>query len=387
MPAAVPVPASAPSTPYVPEFGELPPLGPAAPPRFAPASVLATRPRDYIPAPPPPDMRLAHGGASHSAAWTAKRRAFWVGAAGCVAAIVVGVSVAGFGLVQASRPQTTVEQYFSALEAGRSAQALSLGDVPQGDRSYLTEAVLRRQLERAKIEAVGIKSVQRKGSNATVYVNYKVVSKDESVSVDDAVLLRKDGYRWKLTKTAVPTTVNVSVAKTRVSVAGTAVPTKQVLFFPGVVPLETNSDVLGFDLTSTLVSFDATGSLNVGVQVRAAKLPDVLAAVDSALATCAPVGATTDPTCPLAINSVGFIPGSLKGTITTKASADKPSVKVGSAASGVIEVTGQFVMDATWSELDFNNRSQPKSSAVTLQYHAWVPLTVPLTAYWTSVGT
>lgn len=302
--------------------------------------------------------------------------------------VALGVTAAGAGtavagIMQAGRVETTVEDYFAAVADGRAADALALGAIPDGDRSYLTQDVLDAQRDIGRISGVDVGTVTRSGSAASVVVSYRVSTGAASFDVRDTVHLDKHGWRWRMAAVAAPVSVTADTAADRVALAGTALPVKPVLMFPGSLPLETNSGLLSVFREQTVARFAASGPVDVVIGVSADGQTAIAAALDAAVAAClAPANA--DPTCPTTVQGVRFVPGSMTGSPTQPPSVAGVTYGVLPDASGRILASGNFQAQVQWKQLNFNNVAETKTDALTLSYKATVPAVDPIRVLWGS---
>jgi hypothetical protein len=283
--------------------------------------------------------------------------------------------------MQAGRVEPTVEDYFAAVAQGRAADALALGAIPDGDRSYLTQAVLDAQLDVGRISQLTIGTITRTGTAAAVDVSYRLSAGGASSDVLDTVHLVKHGWRWRMAAVATPVSITPGAAASRVALAGTALPTAPVLMFPGSLPLQTNSDLLGLDREQTVVRFTARGPVEVAVVVTATGRTTVAAALDAAVTSClAP--ANDDPSCPTTVPGVRFVPGSMTGSVTAAPSVTGVTYAVLPDAAGRLLVTGTFQAQAQWKQLNFNNLSEARAGDLTLSYQATILAVDPIRVQW-----
>lgn len=311
----------------------------------------------------------------------APRRWFWSAVVVALAVTAVGTGLALAGIMQAGRVESTVEDYFAAVAQGRAAGALALGAIPDGDRSYLTQAVLDAQRDVGRISHLDIGTITRTGTAAAVDVSYRLSAGGASFDVLDTVHLDKFGWRWRMAAVATPVSMTAETATSRVALAGTALPTVPVLMFPGSLPLQTNSDLLGLDREQTVVRFAAPGPVEVAIAVPPAGRTAVAAALDAALTSCL-AAANDDPNCPTTVQGVRFVPGSMTGSLTQAPSVAGVTFTVLPDVAGRILVTGTFQAQAQWKQLNFNNLSEAKAGELTLSYQATILAVDPIRVQW-----
>lgn len=311
----------------------------------------------------------------------ASRRWFWSGVVLALALTAGGTGAATAGMLTAGKVETTVHEYFDAVAEGRAADALALGAVPAGERSYLTDEVLAAQLKVANIDDVSIGAITRSDTEATVDVRYRLVGPDMRETVRDTLRLEKDGWRWRLAQVATPIAFAVPRATGRVALAGTALPTDSVLMFPGALPLTTNSPLLSIDRSRAVAAFDGPDTITIQLQVPDPAKASIADALDAAITACLQ-DSSEDPSCPTTVTGVRFVPGSMTGTAISLPSAVGFLCDVLPDPSGRITVSGTFDAQAQWLELNFNNLAVQHSGQLTLPYTATIPAVEPLRVQW-----
>lgn len=311
-----------------------------------------------------------------------RRGWYWAAVATAIAVAVAGTVVAATSYVHESNPRTVVAAYFDALAAGRAADALALGDIPDGDRSYLTDDVLKAQLDVGQISGLTTGDVQRQGSRAVVAVHYRLDAANlDPTDVTDTVPLHRHGAGWLLERSAVVVPPIAANAQTRVALAGTALPTQPILLLPGALPVQTNAAELGFDRSATVVTFDGAAP-GVSPVITDAGQAAIGAALDAAVATCL-ANTSSMPNCPLYVTGARVVPGTLTGTVTTPPSA-RSTLRLAEDPGGAVTARGTFVVDASWRQLDFDNIARATAGSLTLSYSATVFLVDPIVVQWSA---
>lgn len=310
----------------------------------------------------------------------ARRRAYWAAVAATLAVGIAGSAVAGAAYVRERDPAAVVREYFDAIADGRAADALALGDIPDGERGYLTAEVLRAQLDAGRVQRVRIGEVDRRGDRAVVAVAYRLSARDGSeATVSDEVPVRRHGVGWLLERAAVVVPAMAADAASRVALAGAPLPSEPILLLPGALPLTTNAPALAFDLGASAVTFAGEAPSATPVLAPTAQA-EIGFALDSALTACLRDNAAMAD-CPLEVPDARLVPGSLDGLATTPPSAGA-RVTLQTDPAGVVRVRGTFVMSATWTELDFDNIASKQSGQVTVRYGATVTLVDPMVVQW-----
>jgi len=306
---------------------------------------------------------------------------FWSAVVVCFGVAAVGAVVAVTGYLGASQPAGVVRDYFAALARGDAAGALALGDLPDGTHAWLTDEVLRAQNDIARITDV-VLSARGSGNARTVDVQYRLVGADGAVPVADTVQLTRQGRAWRLTPAAVVTHVSVVKAGDRARLAGSAVPSGDVLLFPGALPITFAASALAVPAAQRVVRFSGGGLVVAEPQVTAAARGTVQAALRDALDACLAGKSKQQALCPQP--SAGrVVPGSLRGAISGNLSDDL-TVGLDSADSGLLDITATARVTGSYQALDFNNFAVTKRGTVVLRLAVRALTSAPGSLSWSA---
>jgi hypothetical protein len=168
-------------------------------------------------------------------------------------------------------------------------------------------------------------------------------------------------------------------AKDRADILGRAVPEGDVLVFPGALPVHFDTPYLQLVPGEDYITF-ATGdqrSVAVGVSPSGRKL--ALAAVAAALRSCL-TAPHPDPRCPLPDET--YVPGSIRATPPPGFEKDL-DISVQSDPGGLLSVTGEVDVQASYRRLTFANVARPGHGRVTLAVAAQGYAVTPLRIVWT----
>lgn len=269
-------------------------------------------------------------------------------------------------------PAHVVASYFHAVADGDAEAALGYGDVPAGDRSYLTADVLRAQLANGSIHAIQTS----RAAGGRVDVSYQLGGR----TIDDVVgVVKRDG-RWRLAASAVRTSVSLADAEQRAEFAGAAVPTDQPLLFPGALPIRFDTPSLEL-APGAVVAFSGSTTTSLPVAVSAAGQNAVEAATKAALTACV-ASATPAALCPVPVaTGIRAVPASLHGTIV-----GTPTIRatVAPEATGKLSISGSMTVDGTYQTLDYQNQPSVKTGSVTVTFTAWDYATDPTKIVWST---
>ena len=272
-----------------------------------------------------------------------------------------GAAYAYAGSRAATEPADVVRAYFAALARGDAAGALGYGTVPPGPRAYLTDRVLAEQLRVAPIEDVRVGPVR--GSNVAVALRLGFAG--GSVPVRSRIGVQRDGSGWRLRQVAVAVAVRLDRARQRATLAGTSLPSRAVLLFPGALPLRFDSPGLQVTGAPDDVWLGPPVLRTVGVGLSPAATRSYRAALAAALRACLAPGA--QPDCPLPASG-RYEPGRLRGQ-----AIDPFRVRIGLDANpdGLVRFDGTVDFRGTYRRLDFANVAQTHQGRLTLAVHAW----------------
>jgi hypothetical protein len=296
--------------------------------------------------------------------------------------LAVGVVLVVVGRLpdRSASPTRVVTDYFSALQDDDAAKALSYGDLPDAPRTLLTADVLSAQQSYAPMTDFRLGTATRKGAKATVAVTYKLAYPSKSIPVRTRVALHKDGHTWRLDAVAIPTTLHLARAADRARLLGGAVPTGEVLLFPGAVPISFDN-YLVLEPQHSAVDFGTGAELAVGVDLSAAGKRAVVTAVADALKHCLATS-TAASTCPTPSDAV---PGTLHADLTSDVTR-AANVALLDDATGAVAVTGSAGFTGSFDRLDLENVPQAQTDSGSLPLTSWMYLSDPLTVVWGTKG-
>jgi hypothetical protein len=301
-----------------------------------------------------------------------------------VVAVVGGGTVAVMTAVRVASPGDVVENYFAALRAGDAPAALSYGDAPTGNRSFLTSAALREQNRLAAIGSLQVEAATVSGRTARVPVTYTLTPAAAptrpSIQTTNVALHRK-GRGWALDRTAAVVRVLPIAAGRRATLAGAAVPAQPVALFPGIVPVRYDTTLIEQQLNSGYVTLTSTTPVRVGAQLSDSGRSVVEAAVRKAFMLClARPTAAASRSCPLTPTISGrVVPGSLRGALRRSAFDVAPALR---DADGLVRTSGSFFVDGRYQTLNYDNLASTDTGTAEVNFVAAVYITAPGSVRW-----
>jgi len=372
-------PQSGPSGPSAPSFGQPPAPGygyqapqPGAtrygpPPGAGPAGPGPTYP--YPPAPP-----LAYAGpaipTTHRAPKKRGKGPLIGLVAGGVALVLVIAAVAAIFLTQKAAPASTepdkvtkataaLQGYLQALAAGDADKAKQYAMNPPADSPLLTNDFFAASIAKNPITEIQVDPQNDSGTSAYLTANYKIGGK----LVQGNYQLTKVAKLWKLN--SVVTTVDRPTywGTLGVTINGTAAPTSQLSFFPGVYQLGTGTSLLAFEQLAFTVN--SPGDYVSGLSTTGPALTDagkkaMIATSQEWLTQCLAVQDTNPKDCgmntPLP-DGATLDSGSLKRVVdattpfadaTPRVSYDDPS-KITLSSYATVKITAADTAGNTYS--------------------------------------
>jgi hypothetical protein len=312
------------------------------------------------------------------------RGLYWAAVLVSLVVVVSGSVVAYLAYEETSGPDGAVKGYFAALARSDAAAALAFGDRPAGQPVLLTKTVLREQQRIAPIRGVQIVGVTKSGGVSEVSVSYQLGVGATAPTVNDTVAVRHQGRSWRLVRTAVSTTIELTQAVDRATIVGAAIPDYPVLMFPGALPISFDTTYLRIPVdTNSAVRFGSGQQIKPTVEVSPTGRTAVAAALTSTLTRC--LDAHPDPRCPLPDGR--YVPGSLRGSIPDLASAVKNgmTLAVDTARAGLIVVSGTVPYDGTYRKLNFNDVAATHRGALQIPLSSTAYAIAPIVLQWPAI--
>jgi hypothetical protein len=311
-----------------------------------------------------------------------RRRLFGVAVLATVVAVVTG-NLAWTQWADSHSPATVVEGFYRALAAGDAPTALAFASSPPSGE-YLTSTVLDQQLKLASLSDVAVGRVVKNSGTASVEVHYRLGYSEQAQTVSDQVELTKHGSSWRLSRVS----ATVQLAKVRqggdrLLFAGRPFKSTSVELFPGALPVTTDSQAVRVTGRPDVRLKVASNIVQVNVDVSDERKLQAAAALDAAIGKCLDAQ-STDVLCPLPPDVTRPVPGSLHGIPSKKLADGGATTTLSPDGKGLLTITAELPVDATWKTWDFNNLAVPGHGTITLSLRAVSALDDPGTIYWVS---
>ncbi|MDQ1690281.1 MAG: hypothetical protein QOD87_389 [Pseudonocardiales bacterium] len=315
-----------------------------------------------------------------------KGRAALIVAAALALIIGFGLAAAGYAeFVNSHSPRAVAERYFAAISKGDAAGALAFAESPPTGPAaqYLTKEVLAQQLSAARLSGFSVTDTSTSGSKATVSVRYSLGFASGTQAVTDKLSLIKHGSSWRLTRVAGTISARAGApGADRVTFAGRPLPTGPVQLFPGALPLATDTSSVIVAGQPAVKLSDSPGSVSIEPQLSAQSKKAVEDALDAALTKCL-AATSTDPLCPM-VSGGRPVPGSLHGTLIKKVADSGAAVGLDRDDKGLISVSVDASIDATWKVWDFNNQQVSRKESTTVSVKALSSVDDPQAISWSA---
>ena len=318
-------------------------------------------------------MRRAGAGRPRRRYRSGAYRSGWYRAA--VLAAVVALGGGGGYAVAVHRslagPQAAVRGYFAALVRGDAPAALAYGTLPAGPHQLLTSAVLAVQRRIAAMHDVAITDTARRAGRARVHYVYRLRFPGGDRAVRGVLTVRREADGWRLTRTAVSTTLRLTAAGDRAALAGAALPTGRTLLFPGAVPVRFDSPYLQLAPGGAAVGFGAAAVTELHPEPTPAARAALRARLAATLRRCLAGG---EVGCPRP--SAAYVPGSVRGRVT--GGLDGLRYRVAPGPAGTITISGTLTLSARYRRLDYQNVVHDGSGRLTLPVRGTAYAVTPL---------
>lgn len=305
-------------------------------------------------------------------------RSLLLAALGCLlAALVCGLLTAAQYRADRS-PQEVVRRYFAALGAGNAAAALGYAEAPPRS-GYLTDSVLHQQLALAKLTDLTVQRTELNGTRGTVSVSYRLrFAAGGEEQLTDSVPVVRHGSSWRLGRVAVTAELTVTgPGADRLTLAGSRLPTKPVLVFPGALPLGTDYPAVRIAGHPSVRLSPDQQSTEVTVLLTDAAQATLQHSLSTALARCL-TGNAKQLGCPQAGDSRP-VPGSLRGTALPLRQPLEMYLGVG----GAVHLSGTVPVRGSWQDWDFNNQPVRHTGDTDVAVDATASVADLKTVYWT----
>jgi len=265
-------------------------------------------------------------------------------------------------------PSSAVLRYFEALQSGDAAAALALS-TPMADTPYLTNTVLRQQLKVAALADVTASTTSQTSTTAVVAIKYHLQFRDGTEVVDDRAQMIKQGTTWRILNGAGAVHVDaIGFGADRVALAGRPLVDQTAVFFPGALPLSTDTPLVVIPKHPHVTLRRDRTTVLVAPTLSDSAKRTVAEAVDKALAQCL-TSANPDPHCPLPYTG-RVVPGTLKGKAAPSFASAGASIDLASDGKGLISFGGVTEVTGTWKAWDFNNQVVTQSGKLGLPVQA-----------------
>lgn len=313
-PPYTPPPAAGPP-PYTPAAG-------SAPAYQYPGAPAAPSGQGWQSPPPPGYPPMGQSSAAPGTSGKKSKRGLIIG--GAIGAVVLLAIVfwggskllSMFGGGDSSTPEAAVKSYLAALADGDADKALSLGSSEPGSKEFLTNEILKKQIEKAPISDVKTLNTTAFGDSGTVHVSAKF---GEHVS-DEEVGVKKENGQWKVsfaaTKVKLDSLTSSQPQKVKIlTLFGKSIEGKsQVYVFPVGLDLASSNKNIAvkinqedFYLKGIAAYSGETSLYNIKTELSDDGNRAVREAVRSSIDTCARTSALEPPGCPQRLSSYSYV--------------------------------------------------------------------------------
>jgi hypothetical protein len=295
-------------------------------------------------------LPAADGWPQHTPPAGSKKK-FWIigGAVGAVVLlVVVGIIIVGSMGGAKGSAGDAMRGYLEALSRGDAKAALSYSNDEPGEKEFLTDDILKKQIEHSPITEIKILNDDSSYGMSRVHVSAKFGDK---VS-DETISMKKSGNSWKLDNAAIkiePKNYGISDdANKTLTLFGASVSDHTTYVFPGWQDWGSSNDNLEVKSDAVLLnglSYFSFSSANLDFTLSDAGTTAVKKAIVSALQACVASTSLEPPGCPQRIYSYRAAPNSAAWSMP-----DLSPLKVESFSSYSMEVrfSGTLIFPVTY---------------------------------------
>lgn len=258
-----------------------------------------------------------------------------VGSVVVVVAIVVGIVIAATGSRgKSDTPANAVRGYLDALARGNAEAALSYSSDQPASKDFLTDEILKKQIDKWPISDIRILDDNQTASMGTVHVAVKFGDQTS----DETLFLEQKGGEWKLKQGVIKldlgSTRSYSQAASKtVTLFGKPIGDDSVVYvFPGWVDMANSNKNIAMKrspdtpfLLNELRGFGIGTTLSLSFEVSDKGRNATEEALRNVLAGCAKSNRLAPPGCPQKANE----PGLVDGTVVWSAPTDINGVTLG----------------------------------------------------------
>lgn len=268
-----------------------------------------------------------------------------------VAAVLVAIGFGAYAIGSGgSSPADVVRTYLDALSRGDADAALALGTAP-GDRTLLTDDVLRQQQSLAPISGIRVLGSRTGSSGAVVRVRYRI---GEQTTTDAVELLRR-GDGWALSHVAVDVELSARSSLPEPTVFGVVAPAAGDLYvFPGMVQFGSADTAFGLaPATAVFSNPDVPAMANPTPVLSGTGRAMLTKLISAAMTRCARSRSLHPRGCPQHASrptAHGLVANSLRWHAPRSyGGLNSTDITVGGDSSGVVHVSGPLTWRLTYS--------------------------------------
>lgn len=288
------------------------------------------------------------------------------GAVVLIAAIVGVIVLAGGGKEggKGGSAGDAVQGYLEALARGDAEAALSYGSGEPGSKEFLTDEILKKQIDKMPITNIKILSDSSKDAISIGQVHVSV-SFGDKVS-DETLMLKRSGKEWKLDNASVKLDrLGGSFDKTSkvLTLFGKPLPDAAVYVFPGWQDLSTDNPNLKVTsqpvLLKGLSGYASLSSSDVEVTINENGQGAALKAIRDAVAKCVQSTELRPSNCPNGVDEPGAVSANW-------GAVDLPDLELSSFSSYNLEMN--FTGGSVKFPVTVNKSSGPPATGTVRSY-------------------
>lgn len=258
---------------------------------------------------------------------------------------------------QIERADDLVHEYLSALAAGDTELARSLGTVGDGDPAAISPQAYQASLQQAPITDIRVPSMD--GASTEVPASYRM----GDVEVNTRFKVRRDDQGWRLTRSTVQVELqNPHATAMPVLLNGVPITGEKAEVLPGYYNVTTGLPLVDYPVRNVIdinsLEFDGIIQLRLTPELTQAGRDAMLAAGRASLSACMNSGSLTPAGCPNQLVSSGsYDPGSVRWELVNDPFAQaNPALDTADQTLGQVPLVLRFAVSFTYSDGSTNGR-------------------------------
>lgn len=260
---------------------------------------------------------------------------------------------------QIERPDELVRQYLTALAAGDTDLARSLGAVGDGDPAAISPQAYQLSLQQSPITDIKVPAMDT--ASTEVPASYRM----GGVEVNTRFKVKRDDQGWRLTRASVQVELqNPHATSMPVLLNGVAISGDKAEVLPGHYNVTTGLPLVDYPARNVVdinsLEFDGIIQLRLTPELTQAGRDAMIAAGRASLSACLNSGSLAPPGCPNQLASTGsYDPGSVRWELLDDPfSQANPALDTADQTRGQVPLVLRFAVSFRYTDGSTNGRQE-----------------------------